>query len=98
MYLTLKVKLNPDREQHDKLLATMQKFNEACNYASEATWQNKKFGKTGIQKLTYYDIRQKFGLSAQLTVRAIGKVAESYSNDRKTMHKFDRRGAVVYDQ
>ncbi|ADI74054.1 transposase, IS605 OrfB family [Methanohalobium evestigatum Z-7303] len=98
MYLTLKVKLNPDREQRDRLLTTMQKFNEACNYASEAAWHNKKFGKTGIQKLTYYDIRQRFGLSAQLTVRAIGKVAESYSSDRKTIHKFDRRGAVVYDQ
>ena len=98
MLLTLKVKLNPDREQHDKLLATMEKFNEACNYASEAAWHNKKFGKTGIQKLTYYDIRQRFGLSAQLTVRAIAKVAGSYSNDRKTIHKFDRKGAVVYDQ
>uniref|UniRef100_UPI0025E4DB78 RNA-guided endonuclease InsQ/TnpB family protein n=1 Tax=Methanohalobium sp. TaxID=2837493 RepID=UPI0025E4DB78 len=32
------------------------------------------------------------------TVRAIAKVAESYSNDRKTIHKFDKRGAVVYDQ
>ncbi|WP_410807875.1 RNA-guided endonuclease InsQ/TnpB family protein [Methanohalobium sp.] len=98
MYLTLKVKLNPDREQRDKLLETMEKFNEACNYASEAAWYNKKFGKTGIQKLTYYDIKQEFGLSAQLTVRAIAKVAESYSNERKTIHKFDKRGAVVYDQ
>ncbi len=93
MYLTLKVKLNPDKEQHDKLLTTMKKFNEACNYASEAAWHNKKFGKTGIQKLTYYDIRQEFGLSAQLTVRAIAKVAESYSNDRKTMHKHCTQGS-----
>ncbi len=96
--LTLNVKLNPDRGQCAKLLTTMEKFNEACNYDSEIAWFNKKFGKTGIKKLIYYNIKQRYSLSAQLTVRAIAKVAESYSNDRKTIHKFDKRGAVVYDQ
>jgi transposase len=50
-----------------------------------------------IQKLCYYDIREKFGLSAQMVVRAIGKVAESYKADKKWLHTFKETGPIVYD-
>ena len=32
--------------------------------------------------MVYYDIRNKFGLSAQLTIRVIGKVVDTYLTDR----------------
>ena len=32
--------------------------------------------KIEIQKVVYYDVRDKFKLSAQLTIRAIAKVSE----------------------
>ena len=35
-----------------------------------------------IHRLTYYDVRERFGLSAQLAVRAISKVADAL-NRRK---------------
>lgn len=76
----------------------MEKFNEACNFISIFAFQKKIFGKIGIQKELYYEIREKYGLSAQMTVRAVGKVAESYKVDRKTLHEFDSHGAIVYDQ
>jgi IS605 OrfB family transposase len=76
----------------------MEKFNEACNFISVFAYKKKTFGKIGIQKELYYEIREKYGLSAQMTVRAVGKVAESYKVDRKTLHEFDPHGAVVYDQ
>ncbi len=98
MLLTVKTKLITDQEQHDKLLKTMEKFNEACNFISIFAFQKKIFGKIGIQKELYYEIRDRYGLSAQMTVRAVGKVAESYKVDRKTLHEFDPHGAVVYDQ
>ncbi len=98
MLLTVKSKLVTNQEQHDKLLKTMVKFNEACNYISVFAFKKKIFGKVGIQKELYYKIREKYGLSAQMTVRAVGKVAESYKVDRKTLHEFDFHGAVVYDQ
>jgi putative transposase len=98
MLLTVKSKLVTDKEQHDKLLKTMEKFNEACDFISVFAFQKKTFGKIGIQKELYYEIREKYGLSAQMTVRAVGKVAESYKVDRKTLHVFDPHGAVVYDQ
>ena len=98
MLLTVKTKLITNREQHDSLLKTMEKFNEACNFISVFAFKKKIFGKIGIQKELYYEIREKYNLSAQMTVRAVGKVAESYKVDRKTLHKFDPHGAVVYDQ
>ena len=98
MLLTVKTKLITNQEQHDSLLKTMEKFNEACNFISVFAYKNKTFGKIGIQKELYYEIREKFGLSAQMTVRAVGKVAESYKVDRKVLHEFDSHGAIVYDQ
>lgn len=98
MLLTVKSKLITNQEQHDSLLKTMEKFNEACNFISIFSFKKKTFGKIGIQKELYYEIREKYRLSAQMTVRAVGKVAESYKVDRKTLHEFDSHGAIVYDQ
>jgi len=76
----------------------MERFNEACNFISEFSFQNKTFGKILLQKHLYREIRERFLLSAQMTVRAVGKVSESYQIDRRCKHKFDHRGAMVYDQ
>ena len=98
MLLTLKMKLITTGDQHQKLLQTMERFNEACNFVSAFAWSNRVWGKVELQKNLYREIREKFGLSAQMTVRAFGKVTESYQVDRKCKHQFDPRGAMVYDQ
>ncbi len=98
MLLTVKVKLLTSQAQHDDLLETMERFNEACNYISEVAWSHRTFGKVGLQKILYYDVRERFGLSAQMVVRAVGKVSESYKIDRSVKHVFNPHGAVVYDQ
>ena len=98
MLLTIKVKLLASQAQHDDLLITMERFNEACNYISEVAWLNRSFGKIRLQKILYYEVREKFGLSAQMVVRAVGKVSESYKIDRSVQHTFKPHGAVVYDQ
>lgn len=43
-------------------------------------------------------MRDQFGLSAQLTIRAIAKVAEAYKRDPTTLPHFRPQGAVVYDE
>ncbi|WP_143415273.1 RNA-guided endonuclease TnpB family protein [Geobacillus sp. E263] len=98
MLCTLKIKLMPTLEQFHALLETMKRFNQACNYISEIAFRSRTFSKTKIQRLCYYDVREKFGLSAQMTVRAIGKVSESYRLDKKTLHNFKETGAIVYDE
>ncbi len=98
MLLTLQLKLVPSDEQKVVLLKTMEQYNAACNYISEVAFESKTFGKVGLQKLAYYDVKDKFELSAQMVVRAIGKVSESYKVDKKVQHEFKPHGAIQYDQ
>ena len=50
-----------------------------------------------MHKLPYYDTKEAFGLSAQLVVRCIAKVADAYKLDRKTRRTFKPHGAVAFD-
>jgi putative transposase len=109
MKLTAKVKLQPTDAQADSLMRTLETANEACNYISEVAWNAKTFGQFQIHKLVYADVRAKFGLSSQLTVRCIAKVTDAYKprpegsrpGARKTTSKgpptFKPHGAVPYD-
>ena len=98
MKLTVKVKLLPTPEQKASLIKTIEVFNDACNYISKIAYTNKAFGQVRLHYLCYRDIREKFGLSAQTTVRAIGKVSESYKTDKKRLHFFKKHSAMVYDR
>ena len=98
MLETLQIKLLPDDNQKDMLLNAFKQFNEACNFVSKIAWENKIYNKISLQKLVYYDIRNKFGLSAQLTIRVIGKVVDTYLTDRSVFHEFREYGSIVYDQ
>jgi predicted transposase len=52
----------------------MEFFNKACNEIAETCFEQKSGSKFNIQKLVYNHIRKKYGLSAQLAIRAIAKV------------------------
>ena len=92
------VKVNADKEQHEKLLRTMHRFNDACNNIANIAYKNKCANKFKLQKIVYYPIREQYGLSAQMTVRAISKVVEAYKRDKKIKPTFRQDGAMVYDQ
>ncbi len=98
MHLTLMMKLLPTAEQSIALLETMERFNAACNAIAEVAFRERTANKIRLQKLVYHDIRERFGLSAQMTVRAISKVAEAYKRDRSKKPVFRPHGAIVYDQ
>ena len=98
MLLTLKAKLFPDTKQKEKLVATMRHFNKACNKISKPAFEQKCYNKMALQQRCYYEIRDEFKLPAQLAIRAIAKVVESYKVEKKVLHEFDKHGAIVYDQ
>jgi len=98
MLLTLKIKLLADSEQHSQLLETMRVFNEACSFISQLGFEKKIFNKVKLQKECYYEVRDKFKLSAQFVIRAISKVTESYKSNKKSLHTFKPTGAIIYDQ
>ena len=98
MKQTLIVKLAPTKEQQQSLLKTMEVFNEACNFITEVAFVLKTANKVRLQQETYRAVREKFQLSAQLTIRAISKVCEVYKRDKSVKPIFKPYGAIVYDQ
>jgi putative transposase len=97
MKLTIRLKLRPTDQQKADLLDTMEQFNAAASFAARVGFQDQVFSLPSIQKRCYRPIRQRFGLSAQMTVRAIGKAVEAFQRDPTVCPVFRPAGAVIYD-
>ena len=97
MNLALKIKLLPTNEQAAKLLDAIERFNQACNLASQVAYNLATSSQVKIHQSCYYEIREKFNLPAQYAIRAIGKVVEVYRRDKKKLHIFKQHGAIVLD-
>lgn len=97
MHLTHTVKLCPSPDQAAALRATMAQCNAACNAIAAKAFREQTASKFRLQQLVYADIRATFGLSAQMTVRAISKVAAAYQRDRAVQPTFRPDGAIAYD-
>lgn len=98
MNLTLMIKLEPSAGQKAGLLKTMERINEACNDIAGVAFESGVANRHRLQELVYYDTRERFELSAQMTVRAIAKVCDAYKRDKRIKPTFRPRGAVAYDQ
>lgn len=97
MKLIAPIKLQPNTEQFKALKATLETTNTACNYISVYAWDHRTFGKFKLQKALYHDIKQAFGLSAQMVVRCFAKVSDAYALDKQTERKFKPFGSIAYD-
>jgi putative transposase len=97
MKLTLQLQLLPAADQKPVLLATMERFNEAATFAAKLGFEHGVFSQPSIHKLAYREIRERFGLSAQMAVRAIGKAVECFKRDKTKRPSFKPRSAVCYD-
>ena len=98
MKLTLQLQVVPSAEQRDRLLQTMERVNEAATFAAQAGFEAGVFSQPSIHKLAYAQIRSRFGLSAQMAVRAIGKAVECFARDRSLCPVFKPHGAITYDE
>jgi putative transposase len=98
MKQVIALKLAPTPEQHAALLRTLVTFNAACNAIAAVAFAEHTANKLALQKLVYYDVRERFGLAAQMTIRAIAKVAEAYKRDRQVRPTFRPHGAMTYDE
>lgn len=95
--LTIAVQLRPTQEQAVALRNTLECANAACNDLSAVAWESRMFGQYALHKLAYADVRASSGLSAQVVVRAIAKVADAYKLDKRTQRHFRPLGAIAYD-
>jgi putative transposase len=98
MKLTIQLQLLPTPTQKADLLATMERFNAAASYAASVGFEAKIFGQVTLHKLAYYEIRERFGLSSQMAVRAIAKAVECFQRDKTKCPVFKPRSAICYDQ
>lgn len=84
-------------EQHGALLKTLERANEACNYVSDVAWDTQTWRQFSLHKLVYYEVRERFKLTAQMAIRVESKVADSYKLDKRTKRTFRPHGAIAYD-
>lgn len=97
MKLTLQIKLLPDNIQAKALLDTIRICNNACNSISETAWKEKIFNQFKLHWAVYHPIKERFNLTAQVVVRCISKVADSYKLDKKVQRIFKPFGGITYD-
>jgi putative transposase len=95
--LTIQLKLLPTPEQALALKRTLETANAACDSISQVAWESRTFGKFALQKLCYQDVRETFGLAAQMVIRALAKVGDAYTLDTKTRRSFRPTSAIAYD-
>lgn len=97
MKLTVQIQALPG-EHADLVLRTMAAFNAAATYAARVAFDAGVFSQPAIHARCYRDLRERFGLSAQMAVRAIGKAVETFRRDKKRCPVFRPDGAVTYDE
>lgn len=98
---TIACKLDPTPAQRAEIDATMRAFADACNYVASLCRTLKTTNKIDVQKACYREIRERFDLSANLTVRAIARACGAVKTlnkqgDRETVPSF-QSSAIGYD-
>lgn len=78
----VQVRLLPTSEQASALLATLHVCNAAASWLSEQMHTAGIFRKFDVQKRFYAELRERFGLAAQPTIRVIGKTVDAYTTLR----------------
>jgi IS605 OrfB family transposase len=97
MKLVATIQLKPNPPQAELLARTLERCNAACNWISQRAFQTKTFQQFDLHKLCYKEVRHRFGLSAQVTVRCIAKVADAYKAGADVMRTLRTHAAQPFD-
>jgi putative transposase len=90
-------KLKPSNEQAGAIEETLKTFADACTWVNQNVDPKVKGG-IKMQYLIYQDAREKFGLSANLTIHAIRRVAANRKTAGKNKIEEFRPTSIDYDQ
>lgn len=96
MRLTLQVQLLPDRDVAARLLATVERFNEAATWLAGVAFASQCSNKFTLQQTAYVELRSRFGLPADTAIRCISQVCEAYKRDKAKRPYFRRHAAVPF--
>lgn len=93
---TISCKLHVAPYQIKHLADTMKAFSDACNHVADYGRTNRVSRQYDLHKACYKAVREKFGLSANLAVRAIARVAPRLAK-AKTRNSVFRPASIDYD-
>jgi len=96
--MIVQIQLLPDKELATEMRETVETFNAACNWLAQEAFARKTSNNILLQKLFYADLRERFGLSAQMAAICIRLVASTYKRDKSRLPKFRRHAAMPYDR
>ena len=71
----VKLRMLPSGAEAEALDETLRVCNAACSWLSEQMHATRGFRKIDAQHRFYSELRERFGLGAQATIRVIGKLA-----------------------
>ena len=94
---TLACKLVPTPEQRAALDATLAAFADACNFIADVARTIHSSNKVKVQHVCYSEVRDRFGLSANLAIRAIARVCAALKVNAKAHSTFEPT-SIDYDQ
>lgn len=87
---TVVCKLRLTGEEHEKLFRTVQAFKDACNYISRVAFERRVFNPVALHHMVYRETRKRFGLPANLAIRARDRVAKAYKLRRDNLLRFNK--------
>jgi len=98
MKLVVPIRVLPDHDAAAKLRSTVERFNEACNWLAGVAFDNQVSNRIELQRIAYHDVRDTFGLSAQMTCLCVRRVCEAYKRDTSIRPTFRTDAAMPFDQ
>jgi putative transposase len=97
MKLIVQVQLMPDGSIADRLKATVERFNAACNWIAGECFARREANVFNARKFAYHETREEFGLSSQMAQLAIKAVCDAYKRDKAVRPAFRKHAAIPYD-
>jgi putative transposase len=94
---TIVCKLDPTAEQVVEIDATLVAFAGACNHIAAVSRREDTTNKVILQHACYREVREMFGLSANLAIRAIARVCAALKVPEKAGSTFEPT-SIDYDQ
>src|SRR5258706_4552585 len=98
MKLVEQLQLRPTDQQRLLLKATLERANAACNAISDYAWQHQTFGQYALHDALYQQVRSEFSLTAQVVIRCLSKVADTYKQDKHVKRHFKEHGSIAYNK
>jgi putative transposase len=96
MKLVLQVQLLPDPATDAKLKPTVERFNEAADWLAGVAFERQVSRTFDLHKIAYRDLREKFGLPADMACRCLAQVCDAFKRDKTIQPEFRKHAAVPF--